>query len=82
MAAGGAPTGGSLVEAADGPWRVPLARMQYLEAVDAATLAPVGALAPGDRVLVAAAVYFGKTRLIDNVSLRGALTGGSRGRAA
>lgn len=42
----------------------PLAKIDYVSAVDAATLAPVDAL---DRpVLVALAVYVGKTRLIDN----------------
>lgn len=47
----------------------PLARIQYVEIVDAATLQPVsGSLAPGASVLVALAVYFGTTRLIDNVS--------------
>ena len=48
----------------------PRARVQYVELVDAASLQPVsGTLAPGTSVLVALAVYFGATRLIDNVSL-------------
>jgi pantoate--beta-alanine ligase len=47
----------------------PLARVQYLEAVDGETLQPVTDLHPDDRVLVATATYFGKTRLIDNVML-------------
>jgi len=47
----------------------PLARVQYVAVVDAATLAPVEALAPGQKALAALAVHFGTTRLIDNVSL-------------
>ena len=39
-------------------------RPDYVEAVDAATLAPVKTLAKGAVVLLAA--YAGKTRLIDN----------------
>lgn len=44
-----------------------LARIDYVSAVDADTLQPVARL--GDRVLVALAVYIGKTRLIDNATL-------------
>ena len=47
----------------------PLARIQYVAVVDAATLAPVETLAPGQKALAALAVHFGTTRLIDNVSL-------------
>ncbi|MCA0269965.1 MAG: pantoate--beta-alanine ligase [Bacteroidetes bacterium] len=47
----------------------PLARVQYVAVVDAATLAPVETLAPGQKALAALAVHFGTTRLIDNVSL-------------
>ncbi len=52
----------------------PLARVQYAEVVDAATLQPVETLAedgtPGGRYLAAVAVFFGGTRLIDNTTLR------------
>ncbi len=47
----------------------PLARVQYAEVVDAHTLQPLERLETGQRVLVALAVYFGKTRLIDNLLL-------------
>ena len=47
----------------------PLARIDYVEAVDAVTMEPVDTL---DRpVLVAMAVYIGKTRLIDNFIVEG-----------
>ncbi len=46
----------------------PLARVDYLEVADAATLAPV-ATANRQSVLLAA-VFFGATRLIDNLRLR------------
>lgn len=42
----------------------PLARIDYVSAVDGVTMQPVGAITDG--VLVALAVYIGKTRLIDN----------------
>jgi pantoate--beta-alanine ligase len=46
----------------------PLARIDYVEAVDDETLGPVEIL---DRpVLVAAAVFFGRARLIDNIVIR------------
>ena len=45
-----------------------LARLDYFEVVDAATLAPLDSLASTEPRLVAAA-FFGKTRLIDNVGL-------------
>ncbi|HLT47192.1 MAG TPA: pantoate--beta-alanine ligase [Rubricoccaceae bacterium] len=48
--------------------RAPLARLQYAEVVDAETLQPVEALVPG-RYLAALAVFFGSTRLIDNVTI-------------
>lgn len=45
----------------------PLARVDYVEAVDAETLgAPPNS---GRRLLVAVAVFFGKTRLIDNIEI-------------
>lgn len=43
-----------------------LARIDYVELVDAETLQPIEAL---PNSLVALAVYFGKTRLIDNIQL-------------
>lgn len=45
----------------------PLARIDYVELVDAETLHPLEAAKPNS--LVALAVYFGKTRLIDNIRL-------------
>jgi pantoate--beta-alanine ligase len=45
----------------------PLARIDYVEAVDDDSLQPVAAIR--GRVLLAAAVFFGKARLIDNVVL-------------
>lgn len=45
----------------------PLARLDYAAAVDADTLQPVARL--GGRVLLALAVFFGQTRLIDNITL-------------
>lgn len=46
----------------------PAARIDYIAAVDTETLEPIEKI--GDReVTLAAAVYFGKTRLIDNVTL-------------
>jgi pantoate--beta-alanine ligase len=45
----------------------PLARIDYVELVDADTLEPIEALTPNS--LLALAVYFGKTRLIDNIRL-------------
>ncbi len=42
------------------------ARLDYLEIVDALTLEPMIQLKANSTVLVAAAVYFSKTRLIDN----------------
>lgn len=43
------------------------ARVDYVEIVDARTLAPLAVAAPGARMLVAA--YVGATRLIDNLAL-------------
>jgi len=45
----------------------PLAEPQYVEVVDADDLLPVDDLQPGQRILLALAVYFGDTRLIDNI---------------
>jgi len=46
----------------------PMARVDYVEAVDPETLEPVGEVL--GEVLVALAVFIGSTRLIDNVRLR------------
>ena len=45
----------------------PLARTDYVEAVDGRTLMPKARLEDGD--LVALAVYIGDTRLIDNFTV-------------
>lgn len=45
----------------------PLAALQYAEVVTTDTLEPVRRLKPGMHVVAAAAVFFGTTRLIDNV---------------
>ncbi len=47
--------------------REPLARVDYAEAVDGETLGPVTSVRPG--VLLAAAAWFGRARLIDNILL-------------
>jgi pantoate--beta-alanine ligase len=47
----------------------PLARIDYVEAVDDDSLEPVASVR--GRVLLAAAVHFGRARLIDNVVLEG-----------
>jgi pantoate--beta-alanine ligase len=46
---------------------VPLARIDYVEVVDAETFQPIETVRPNS--LLALAVFFGKTRLIDNVRL-------------
>jgi pantoate--beta-alanine ligase len=46
----------------------PLARIDYLEVVDAGTLQPVAEVRPDS--LIAVAAFFGQTRLIDNLRLR------------
>jgi pantoate--beta-alanine ligase len=45
----------------------PLARIDYLEIVDAETLQPLAETGPDSRIVVAA--FFGQTRLIDNLRL-------------
>jgi pantoate--beta-alanine ligase len=45
----------------------PLARIDYVDLVDAQTLQPIDAVGPNS--LLAFAVFFGKTRLIDNIVL-------------
>jgi pantoate--beta-alanine ligase len=45
----------------------PLARIDYLELVKADTLQPIAAVEPNS--LIAIAVFFGQTRLIDNIRL-------------
>jgi len=47
--------------------RAPLAEVQYLELVDPLTMEPTGSVDPHG--LLAVAVYFGNTRLIDNIVL-------------
>jgi pantoate--beta-alanine ligase len=47
--------------------REPLARLDYVEAVDGETLEPVTVARPG--TLLAAAAWFGRARLIDNITL-------------
>ena len=47
----------------------PLARIDYVQAVDADSIEPISEIR--GNVLVAMAVYIGKTRLIDNFSFRG-----------
>lgn len=44
------------------------ARVDYIEAVDSATLQPVREMKRGDAIALAA--FFGRTRLIDNIQLR------------
>lgn len=46
----------------------PLAKIDYVQAVDGLTMEPTDEITQG--VLVAMAVYIGKTRLIDNFSVR------------
>ena len=51
----------------------PLARIDYIAAVDATSLEPVVKMKPGDTI--ALAVFFGTTRLIDNVQMpKGGMT--------
>ena len=45
----------------------PLARIDYVELADAETLRAIDSVKPNS--LLALAVYFGKTRLIDNILL-------------
>jgi pantoate--beta-alanine ligase len=45
----------------------PLARIDYVELVDAENLQSINSL--GAKSLLALAVFFGKTRLIDNIQL-------------
>jgi pantoate--beta-alanine ligase len=53
----------------------PLARIDYVEAVEDDTLQPVERI--GERTLLAVAAFFGKARLIDNMVLRSAAGGSS-----
>ena len=46
------------------------ARIQYVEVVDAGTIQPIETLVPGEEALIALAVFFGPSRLIDNVFLQ------------
>lgn len=47
----------------------PLAKIDYVSVVDRGTLEEVKSFKPGQKILIALAVYFGTTRLIDNVWL-------------
>ena len=47
----------------------PLAKIDYVKAVDAVSVSPISEMKPP--VLVAMAVYVGKTRLIDNFIYEG-----------
>lgn len=48
--------------------KAPLSRVDYVAAVDAATLKPISAST--ELVVIAVAVFFGSTRLIDNIELK------------
>lgn len=50
----------------------PLGRVDYIECVDAESLAPLGIARRDPNALIALAVFFGKARLIDNIELIGA----------
>lgn len=59
--------GSALVEAMRQTLRqAPLATVEYAAVVDTETLQPVTQVEPGQEVLCAVAVFFGRTRLIDN----------------
>ena len=47
--------------------REPFARVDYVEAVNGETLEPVATVRPG--TLLAVASWFGRARLIDNITL-------------
>ena len=61
----------SAKEVVDLAWKIigqaPLARIDYVKLVDAGSLQPIDSVKPTS--LLALAVYFGKTRLIDNIVL-------------
>ena len=50
--------------------QAPGAQVQYAEVVAVETLQPIERIDPGQNVLAAVAVFFGKTRLIDNAFVR------------
>ncbi len=50
--------------------QAPLATLQYAEVVRTDTLVPVKAFSPGDEIMAAVAVYFDRTRLIDNAIVK------------
>lgn len=68
VAAGQRDPAALLAAARDRLSEAPLGRIDYIEVVDTETLGPV-ALLEGE-ILVALAVFFGKTRLIDNTVIR------------
>ncbi|MGY8643013.1 MAG: pantoate--beta-alanine ligase [Verrucomicrobiales bacterium] len=47
----------------------PLAKIDYIEIVDAETMQPISSLESDRPARIAAAVFFGKTRLIDNIGV-------------
>ena len=51
----------------------PLARLDYIAITDTAELAPVDAIPSDEPTLISLAVFFDKTRLIDNIVLNGEL---------
>ena len=68
LAGNGETSGATIVSTArDVIQSAPVARIDYVELVDAETLQPIEAVRPNS--LLAAAVFFGRTRLIDNVRL-------------
>lgn len=70
LAAGGETDADKLVTAMTAHIQAePLARIDYVSAVDGVSMLPVEKIGPG--VLVAMAVYIGKTRLIDNFIVEG-----------
>lgn len=48
---------------------IPGVRVDYVDVVDAETLSPLSAAAPGRRALLAVAAWFGEVRLIDNIEM-------------
>jgi pantoate--beta-alanine ligase len=68
LAAGGETSAARIVSLVRGViGEAPLARIDYVEIVDARSLEPAEMVVPGSRLCLA--VFFGKTRLIDNIGL-------------
>jgi pantoate--beta-alanine ligase len=51
----------------------PLARLDYVAITDTRRLDPVAIISSDEPTLISMAVFFGKTRLIDNIVLNGGL---------